>query len=95
MAMVTLEALPLIGIRTAEGSTSSTIPSTIPIQVSDAFEKLVKSMEDMSIQGEEIRKLQEVVKNLQELKSMFQASHQEETHKSQRNSQKLQQLQQL
>jgi hypothetical protein len=49
-------------------------------------------MEDMSIQGEEIRKLQEEVRTLQELKSMFQASHQEEMHKSQRLSQQLQQL---
>jgi alanyl-tRNA synthetase len=46
----------------------------------------------MSIQGEEIRKLQEEVKNLQELKSMFQASHQEKMHKYQRISQQLQQL---
>jgi hypothetical protein len=49
-------------------------------------------MEDMSIQREEIRKLQEEVKTLQELKSMFQASHQKEMHKSQRLSQQLQQL---
>jgi hypothetical protein len=92
MAMIPLEAVPLTGIRTTEASTSTKIPSTIPVQVSDASDKLVKSMEDMSIQGEEIRKLQEEVKNLQELKSMFQASHQEEMHKSQRLSQQLQQL---
>jgi hypothetical protein len=53
----------------------------------------VKSMEGMSLQGKEIRKLQEEVKNLQELKSMFQASHQAEMHKSQRLKQQLQQLQ--
>jgi hypothetical protein len=93
MAMIPLEAVPLIGIRITEASTSTEIPSTIPVQVSDASEKLVKSMEDMSIQGEEIKKLQEEVNNLQELKSMFQASHQEEMHKSQRLSQQLQQLQ--
>jgi chromosome segregation ATPase len=50
-------------------------------------------MEDMSIQGEEIRKLQEEVNKLQELKSMFQDSHPAEMHKSQRLSQQLQQLQ--
>ena len=49
-------------------------------------------MEDMSIQGEEIRKLQEEVNNLQEMNSIFQASHQEDMHKSQRLSQQLQQL---
>jgi hypothetical protein len=60
--MIPLDVVPLTGIRTTEGSTSTTIqlniPSTIPVQVSDASDKLVKSMEDMSIQGEEIRKLQ-------------------------------------
>jgi len=44
-------------------------------------------MENMSIQGEEIIKLQEEVKNLQELKSMFQTNHHAEMHKSQRLSQ--------
>ena len=71
LAMITVEAVPLIRIKTAKRSTSTEIPSAIPVQVSDAFDKLVKSMEDMSIQVEEIRKLQEEVKNLQELKSMF------------------------
>jgi hypothetical protein len=55
MAMIPLEAVPLTGIRTTEASTSTKIPSAIPVQVSDASDKLVKSMEDMSIQGEEIR----------------------------------------
>ena len=66
--MIPLEAVPLIGIETSKWSTSSdipaTIPSTIPVQVSDAFDKLVKSMEYMSIQGEEIRKLHEEVNTL-------------------------------
>ena len=75
MDIIPLEVVPLIGVITTEESTSIEIPSTIPMQVSDASEKLVKSMEDMSIQGEEIRKLQEEVKNLQEMKSMFQSSH--------------------
>jgi DNA repair ATPase RecN len=95
MAMIPLEEVPLTGIRTTEASTSTKNPSAIPVQVSDASDKLVKSMEDMSIQGEEIKKLQEEVKNQQELKSMFQASHQENMHKSQRLCQKLQQLEKV
>jgi hypothetical protein len=71
MAIIPLEAVPLTGFRTSEVATSVEIPSTIPIQVLDASEKLVKSMEDMSLQGEEIRKIKEEEKNLQELKSMF------------------------
>jgi hypothetical protein len=92
MAIIPLEAIPLIGVRTIEETTSIEIPSTISVQVSDASEKLVKSMEDMSLQGEENIKLQEEVKKLQELKSMFQATHHAEMHKSQRLSQQLQQL---
>jgi hypothetical protein len=71
MAIIPLEAIPLTGVRTAEAATTVDIPSTIPVKVLDASEKLVKSMENMSLQGEEIRKLQEEVKNLQELKSLF------------------------
>ena len=82
MAMIPLEAVPPTRIRTTEASTSTEIPSAIPVQVSDESKKLVKSMEYISLQGEEIRKLQEEVKNLQELKSMFQSRHQAEMHKS-------------
>jgi len=49
-------------------------------------------MEDMSIQGVEIIKLQEEVKLLQEDKSRIQACHREEMHKSQKLSQRLQEL---
>jgi hypothetical protein len=62
MAIMLMELVPLIGIRTTTTSTSAEIPSTIPVQGLDAFEKLVKSMEDMSLQGEKIIKLQEEVK---------------------------------
>ena len=82
IAITPLEAVPLTEIRTTKANTSVEIPSTIPVQVSEASEKLMKSMEDMSLQGEEIRKLQEEVKNLQELKSMFQASHHVDMDKS-------------
>jgi hypothetical protein len=87
MAIIPLEVVPLIGIRTIEPSTSTEIPLAIPVQVSYASKKPVKSMEDMSLQGADIRKIQEEVKNLQEIKSMFQASNHAEMHKSQRLSQ--------
>jgi hypothetical protein len=47
LAMIPLDAVALIGIRTTEVSTSTSIPT----QTSDASDKLVKFMEDMSIQG--------------------------------------------
>jgi len=89
MSINPLEVVPLKGIRTEKTSTSTKIPSAIWVQVSYSSDKLVKSMEDMSIQGEEIMKWQEEVNNLQELKSMFQANHQAEMHKSQRLSQQI------
>jgi hypothetical protein len=45
LAMVPLDAVPLTGIRTTKVSTSTSTPT----QTSDASDKLVKSMEDMSI----------------------------------------------
>jgi hypothetical protein len=70
MVVIPLDAVPLTRVSTAPATTTE-IPSTIPMKVLDASEKLVKSMEDMSLKGEEIRKLQEEVKILQDLKSMF------------------------
>ena len=93
MAIIPLEAIPLTKVRTTKAVTLVEIPSAILVQVPDASEKLVKSMECMSLQGEKIRKLQEEVKNLQDLKSMFQSRYHAEMHKSQRLSQQLQQLQ--
>jgi hypothetical protein len=71
MVVIPLEAVPLIGFSTTATTTTTKIPSTIPLKFIDASEKLVKSMEDMTLQGEEIKRLKEEVKNLQKLKSMF------------------------
>jgi hypothetical protein len=87
MSIIPLEAVPLTGVRTAKASTIVEFPSTILVKVPYASEKLVKSMEDMSLQGQEIRKFQEEVKNLQDLKSMFQTSYHAKMHKSQTLSQ--------
>lgn len=92
MAVIPLEVVPLTGVSTAAATTAE-IPSAIPVTVSDASEKLVKSMEDMSLQGEEIRRLQEEIENLQKVKSMFQSSYNTEMHKSQRLAQEIQKLQ--
>jgi len=56
------------------------------MKVPYASKKLVKSMEDMSLQGEEIRNLQEEVKILEDLNSMFQSKYNTKMHKSQRLS---------
>jgi hypothetical protein len=41
-------------------------------------------MENMTLQGEEIRKLHEEIQNLQKLKSTFQTIYNTEMHKSER-----------
>jgi hypothetical protein len=74
MDVIPLDAVPHTGVSTTTAATTADIPSAIPMKVPDASEKLVKSMEDMSLQGKEIKKLQEEVKSLQDLKSMFQSS---------------------
>jgi hypothetical protein len=55
MVVIPLEAVPLTGVSTTTTTTTTEIPSAIPVKVPDASEKLVKSMEDMSLQGEEIK----------------------------------------
>jgi DNA repair ATPase RecN len=92
MVVIPLEAVPLTGISTTTAVTTE-FPSAIPMKVPNASNKLVKSMEDMSVQGEEIGKLREEVKSLQDLKSMFQSSYNTKINKSQRLSQEIQKLQ--
>jgi hypothetical protein len=74
MTVIPLEVVPLTGFSTTT-TTTTKLPSAIPVAVPDASEKLAKSMEDMTLQGEEIRILQEEINNLQKLKSMFQSSY--------------------
>jgi hypothetical protein len=71
MVFIELNVMPLTGVSTIATATTTEIPSSIPGTVSYASEKLVKSMEDMTLQGEEIKRLQEDINNLQKLKSMF------------------------
>jgi hypothetical protein len=52
MVVIPLDSVPLIGVSTTTTTTTTYIPSAIPMKVPDASEKLVKSMEDMTLQGE-------------------------------------------
>jgi hypothetical protein len=95
MEVIPLNAIPLIGISTTTTTTTTTteIPATIPLTTIDASEKYEKSMEDMTLQGEEIKRLQEEINNLHKLKSTFQSSYNTEMCKSHRLKQELQKLQ--
>jgi hypothetical protein len=92
MAIIPLQAIPLTRFSTTSTTTTTEVPSSILVTTLDASNKLVKSMEDMTLQGEEIKILQDEIKNLNKLKSMFQSNYNTEMHKSQRVIQELQNL---
>jgi hypothetical protein len=70
-------------------NTPGEIPATTSVTTPDVADQLAKAMVDMTLQGEEIRKLQEEIQNLQNLNSTFQASYNTERHKSDKLKQKL------
>jgi hypothetical protein len=84
MAVIPLNAVPLTGVSAA---------TTTSVTTTEASEKLAKSMEDMSLQGQEIKRLQDEINNLQKLKATFQSSYNTELHTTQRLKQELQKLQ--
>jgi hypothetical protein len=95
MDVIPLYAIPLIGVSTTTTTTTTTaeIPTKTLVTTRDASEKLAKSMEDMPLQGQEIKRLQDEINNLQQLKSTFQLSYNTEMYKSQRLKQELRNLQ--
>jgi hypothetical protein len=82
MTVIPLQEVPITRFSTVSTTPTTEIPSVVLVTTSDASERLVKSMEDMTLQGEEIKRLQEEINNLQRLKSMFQTSYNKEMHKS-------------
>jgi hypothetical protein len=95
MEVIPLSAVPLTGVSTVTTSTTTTaeLPSAAPVTVLETSEALAKSMEEMTLQGAEIKKLQQEIENLQKLKSSFQASYNTERHTSEKLKQEIQQLQ--
>jgi hypothetical protein len=76
MEVIPLSVVPLTGVSTTTSSATTTakLPSVSPVTVLETFEALANSMEEMTLQGEEIKKLQQDMEHLQKLKSSFQAS---------------------
>jgi hypothetical protein len=58
MTLIPLQEIPLTGISIVSTSTTTKIPSAISVTLLDASDKLAKSMEDLTLQGEEIKILQ-------------------------------------
>jgi hypothetical protein len=73
MEVIPLNAVPITGVSTTTTTSTTTgeIPAATSVTAPDAAEKLAKAMEDMTLQGEEIRKLHEEIQNLQKMKSTF------------------------
>jgi len=97
LAVVPLDAIPIAsllqkGIPTIITTTGTS--SSIVLPTSTAYDsiKLAESMENMSIQGEEIKKLRHEVKFLQEQKAIFENSLLIETQRSQTLFQMLQKV---
>jgi hypothetical protein len=93
--VIPLSAVPLTGVNTMTSSTTTTteLPSTAPVTIPETSEALAKSMEEMTLQGAEIKKLHHEIENLQKLKSSFQESYNTESYTSEKLKQELQQLQ--
>jgi len=83
LALVPLNAVPISVTGTAKASTSTTPPTT------DSSNELIKAMQEMSIQGKEIEKLKDQLKNLQEQKLKIDNSYVAELQKSHRLAQRI------
>jgi hypothetical protein len=95
MEVIPLSAVPLTGVSTvtASATTTAELPSAAPVTVPGTSEALATSMEKMTLQGMEIKRLEQEIENLQKLKASFQASYNTERHTSEKLKQEIQQLQ--
>jgi ParB-like chromosome segregation protein Spo0J len=57
MTVILLQAVPIIGVSIVSTSPTAKIPSNILVTALNASKKLAKSMEDMSLQGQAIKRL--------------------------------------
>ena len=57
MEIIPLDAVPITGTGIATTTTTTKIPSATSIVITDASEKLAKSMQNMSLHEKEIRRL--------------------------------------
>lgn len=107
MEAVTLTVIPAV-TTIAPSASSAPLPTTLTVATSattsktdsttttahpnDEAGKLIKAMQDMSIQTNEINRLKEQIKSLEDEKTLVQIMHKDETHKSNRLNERLQKL---
>jgi DNA repair ATPase RecN len=92
MEVIPLSAVPLTGVSTVTTSATTTaeLSSSAPVTVPGTSEALATSMEKMTLQGMEIKRLEQEIENLQKLKSSFQASYNTERHTSEKLKKEIQ-----
>ena len=86
----TVAVVTSISTSTTTSTTDSTTATSHP---SDEAGKLIKDMQDMSIQTNEINRLKDQIKALEDEKKLVQVMHKNETQKSNRLTHKVQKLQ--
>jgi hypothetical protein len=95
MEVIPLSAIPLIGVSTviASATTTTKLPSITPLTALEKSVELARSMEEMTFQESEIKRLEKEIENLQKLKYSFQSSYNTERHTLEKLKQELKQLQ--
>jgi hypothetical protein len=95
MVVIPLSAVPLTEVSTAKAlaTTTAELPSATSLTALEKSVEIEKSMEEMSLQGTEINRLNKEIENLQELKSSYQTNYNIERQTSKNLKQKIQQLQ--
>jgi hypothetical protein len=93
--VIPLSVVPLtrVSISTIATTTIAEITSATPLTALEKIVELAKSMEEMNLQGMEIKRLKKEVESLQKLKSSYQTSYSMEKKTSEKYKQDLQRLQ--
>ena len=81
-----------IPVTTEVSTTPATTPTTTVAHPNDEASKLIKAMQDMSIQTNKINRLKEQVKCLEDEKKLVQIMHKAETQKSNRLTERIHKL---
>ena len=86
------KTFPVATSISTSATTSAINSTTTATHPSDEAGKLIKAMQDMSIQTNEINRLKEQIKSLEDEKKLVQIMHKNETQKSNRLTDKVQKL---
>ena len=69
---------------TTSTNTTAELPLASLVTVPGTSEALATSMEKMTLQGKEIKRLEQEIENIQKIKASFQASYNTERHTSEK-----------